>query len=124
MEALSMINDIRFHGDYIDLFLDNGYSNIFKVSRKCFKYVDFLRKNLIGIYIFDQVTIDNILKSIVASKNVCLELSVAFLKIASDYQGVHVFEYINNEYYLPYIVICINGYHVICNDYCYIDSFL
>lgn len=116
-----MINDISFCNNFIDIVIDD--SNKFDVSKKCLKYSDSIR-NLIGVHVFDQVTIDGILKSIIFDKNVCLELSILFLKCASIYQGVELFQYINNEYYLPYVVVSANDFYVVCNDYCYIESFL
>ena len=122
MEDGFVISDIFFHGNYIDIVLDSGDSNGFKVSKKCLKYSDSIR-NLIGIHIFDQLAIDSILKSFIFNRCVCMELSIIFLNLASIYRGVQIFEYISDEYYLPYVVVSANGYNVICNDYCYINDF-
>ena len=119
-----MISDIFFKGYSVYVFLDSGYVSSFKISKKCLKYFKCVKKKLVGIHIFDQVTIDSILKKDVFDKNVCLELSIIFLKCASMYEGVELFQYINSEYYLPYIVVNVNGFNVVCNDYCYINSFL
>ena len=118
-----MINDISFHGNYIDISLDEEDINSFKVTKKCLRYIDSIRNSLDGVYIFDQVSIDNVLKSIVVDKGICLELSIIFLRMASIYQNIQVFQYINDEYYLPYIVFSVDNNYVVCNDYCYINSF-
>lgn len=120
---MSKISDIFFHDVFLDIFLDSGYCNSFKVSKKCLKYIESI-KGLIGIHVFDQVSIDNSLKSIIFDKSACLELSIVFLKMASIYEGVQVFQYINDEYYLPYIVLSVDGCYVVCNDYCFIDDVL
>lgn len=119
-----MISDIFFKGFSVFIFLDSCYVSSFRISKKCLKYFKCVKKKLVDIHIFDQVTIDSILKKNVFDKNVCLELSIIFLKCASMYEGVELFQYINDKYYLPYIVVNVNGFNVVCNDYCYINSFL
>ncbi len=122
MEVISMISDINFCDNTIDIYLDS-FNSSFTISKECLKYSDFI-KDLIGVYIFDQIAIDEFLKGIIFDKSVCLELSIIFLKCASVYEGVELFQYINDKYYLPYIVVSICDFYVICNDYCYIGSFL
>lgn len=116
-----MISDIVFFDDFIDIVIDDSYR--FNVSKECLKYRYYIKK-LIGIHIFDQVTIDEILKDTLFDKSVCMELSIIFLKCASIYEGVELFQYINSEYFLPYVVVSIGGSYVVCNDYCYIEPFL
>ena len=119
-----MISDIFFQGNFICVFLDSGYVSSFKISKKSLKYFKCVKKKLVGIHIFDQVTIDSILKRNVFDKNVCLELSIIFLKCASIYEGVELFQYINSEFFLPYVVVNIDDNYIVCNDYCYIEPFL
>ena len=119
-----MISGIVFHGNYIYIFLDSDNSYSFKVSKKCLKYSDFFNDSLVDVHIFDQLTIDIFLKSIISDKSVCMELSIIFLKCASIYEGVELFQYINSEYFLPYVVVNIGDNYVVCNDYCYIELFL
>ena len=116
-----MINGINFYGNFIDIVIDDNYR--FNVSKECLKYRYYIKK-LIGIHIFDQVTIDENLKDIIFDKSVCMELSIIFLKCASIYEGIELFQYINSEYYLPYVVVDIGDNYVVCNDYCYIEPFL
>ena len=116
-----MIDNLVFYNNYIDVVIDNSYR--FKVSNKCLRYGFFLKK-LIGIHIFDLVSIDDILKKNISNKSVCLELSIIFLKCASIYSGLELFSYISDEYYLPYVAICIGDKYVVCNDYCYIEPFI
>lgn len=116
-----MINNIVFYNNFIDIVINN--SNRFKVSNKCLRYA-FSLKKLIGIHIFDLVSIDSILKENISNKSVCLELSIIFLKCATIYNGLELFSYISDEYYLPYVVIKVSDKYVVCNDYCYIESFL
>ena len=119
-----MICGIVFHGNYIYIFLDSDNSYSFKVSKKCLKYSYFFNDSLVGVHIFDQLTIDIFLKSIISDKSVCMELSIILLNVASIYQNVQVFEYISDEYYLPYIVVNIDNKFIVCNDYCYIKDFI
>ena len=116
-----MINGINFYGNFIDIVIDDSYR--FNVSKECLKYRYYIKK-LIGIHIFDQVTIDEILKDTLFDKSVCMELSIIFLKCGSIYEGIELFQYINSEYYLPYVVVDIGDNYVVCNDYCYIEPFL
>ena len=115
-----MINDISIYSNFIDIVIDD--SNRFDVSRKCLKYSECIKK-LVGVHIFDQVTIDEMLKHNISDKSVCLELSIIFLKCASRYSDLELFSYISDEYYLPYVVFDVGNNYIVCSDYCYVEPF-
>lgn len=117
------ISNIKFNKNSISIFVGDNCWDFSITSKKYLKYMDLLKKNIVGVCIFDQITIDNILKSIIFDKSICLELSIIFLKMASIIDGVELFQYISDEYYLPNIVVNVSNTYVVCLDYSSNESF-
>ena len=88
--------DVEVIKFYSDLLLDNGKDNSWKVlvgmgPLKSAKQADWMRKNLWGINISDEIInrLDNSEDSILEGENICIEL-IDQIKDLSGIDGVHL----------------------------------
>lgn len=125
---MSKIKDISFFkNDDLSVMINLDSGNCCKYSigsKKYLKYIDKIRKGLIGIEVFDQVSIDDKLINLNIDRSFCMGISSSILKAASEEEGGHLFEYISDVYSVPHIVVDLDGILVLVNDYHFLKPFL
>lgn len=127
---MSKIKDMTFYKIdnsivSMSIYLESGISSKHNIcSNKYLKYIDKIKDSLIGMEIFDQEGIDNKLMKLNIDSSLCMGISSAILKIASKEENVEVFEYINDIYAVPSVVIDVNNIKILVNDYLDVKPFL
>lgn len=127
---MSKINNIFFNkvDDFVVsilICLDSGVSGEYNItSKKYLRYIDKIRKSLIGMEVFDQVSIDEKLINLNIDRSLCMGISSAVMKVASKEEDVELFYYISEEFYIPSFVVDINGVFVKISDYWQVKPFL
>lgn len=120
-----IFNKIDGYNVSILICLDSGVSGCYNIkSRKYLRYIDLIKDGLIGMEVFDQVSIDDCLINLNIDRSLCMGISSSVLSVASKEEDVELFQYVSDEYYIPDIVIDVNGVLVLANDYYKIKSFL
>jgi hypothetical protein len=109
---MTKISDIVFHEDSIDICLSSGISKCFKVVSCEYDILKSVSDKIIGVEIFDQPSIDNII-CISDNRTAIFNLSKLFLSLAALEFGTSISNYVGFSKYIPKV------FYVVSSDQVY-----